>query len=216
MSLPIDLSPQVYTTSNVLLQMYLLAVQFDQAQREIDAVKADRNIASARPDTLQANWGALVEVSFDSAFTADQYRGILLGMIKARLRAPTKQSVLDAVAAFAPSATVLIKDYYKDFQGTYLTDPSAAPGFVGPDPSTYFTLNGTDPGNVWNGLGTVWTPGLLLRQLGFDAFGTQVQVLSVSDPNDIARLRFVPQALEFVRPGSQFLALVYDQEISGI
>lgn len=204
MSTPRNLTPQTLTTSNVLLQVYLLAVQMEDGQSEIDRVRADRNIATARGDTLQANWGTLLEVSFDPSFTVDQYRNILLGLIKARIGAPTRQSIKDTVLAFAPTAQIVIRNYFND-----------SGNFVGPDPATFFTLNSTAPGNVWNGVNTVWMPGQLLRQLGFDQYGAQVQVVSVGDPADIAFLHFVPQALEFVRPAHQFLALTFQQEIVG-
>lgn len=204
MSTPRNLTPQTLTTSNVLLQVYLLAVQMEDAQNEINLVSADRNIATARPDTLQDNWGTLLEVSFDPSFTVEQYRNILLGLIKSRIEAPTRQSIKDAVLAFAPTAQIVIRDFYND-----------SVNFIGPDPATFFTLNGTAAGNVWNGINTVLTPGRLLRELGFDLFGSQVQVVSVGDVNDIQFLHFVPAALEFIRPAHQFLALTFQQEIVG-
>lgn len=204
MSLPRNLTPQILTTSNVLLQVYLLAVQMEDAQSEIDRVSADRNIATARPDTLQDNWGTLLEIAFDPSFTVDQYRNILLGLIAARIKAPTRKSVKETVLAFAPTAQIVIRDFYND-----------SGNFIGPDPATFFTLNSTAPGNVWNGLNTVLMPGRLLRQLGFDQFGSQVQVVSVGDVRDIQFLHFVPAALEFVRPAHQFLALTFQQEIVG-
>lgn len=204
MSLPRNLTPQILTTSNTLLQVYLLAVQMEDAQTEIDSVKADRNIASARPDTLQDNWGTLLEVSFDPSFSVDQYRNILLGLIRARIAAPTRKSVRETVLAFAPTAQIVIRDFYND-----------SGNFIGPNPASFFTLNGTAVNNVWNGVDTVWTPGRLLRQLGFDPFGSQVQITSVGDPAEIEFLHFVPAALEFVRPAHQFLALTFQQEIVG-
>jgi hypothetical protein len=204
MSLPRNLTPEVLTTSNTLLQVYLLAVQFEDAQNEITSVSGDRNIAQARADTLQANWGTLLEVAFDSSFTVDQYKRILLGLIQARIKAPTRRAIRDTVAAFAPTANIVIRDYYND-----------SVNFIGPNPSTFFTNNGTGAGNVWNGINTFWTPGTLLQELGFDQFGTQVQVVSVGDAADIPYLHFVPAALEFIRPAHQFLALTFQQEIVG-
>lgn len=204
MSTPRNLTPETLTTSNILMQVYLLAVQFEDAQTEIDNVKNDRNIALAREDMLQPNWGTLLEVAFDKDFTADKYRAILLALIQARLNAPSKLSLRQTVQAFAPTAVISIKDYYKD-----------SLSFFGPAPSTFFTLNSTAPGNRWNSPTTVWKPGQLLRQLGFDDFGTQVQVTSVGDPAEVSLLRFVPAALEFVRPAHQFIALIYQQEIVG-
>ncbi len=204
MSLPRNLTPLVLTTSNTLLQVYLLAVQMEDAQSEIDRVNDDRDIATAREDTLQNNWGTLLEVAFDESFTVDQYRNILLGLISARIKSPTRQAIRDTVAAFAPTATVIIRDYYND-----------SGNFIGPNSSTFFTLNSTAVGNVWNGINASWTPGTLLRQLGFDQYGTQVQVVSVGDVNEIQFLHFVPAALEFIRPAHQFVALTFQQEIVG-
>lgn len=204
MSLPRNLTPEVLTTSNVLLQVYLLAVQFEDAQTEIDSVGRDRNVLTARADTLQANWGTLMEVAFDQGFTVDQYRNIILGLIKARIKAPTRAAIKDTVRAFAPTAQVVIKDFYKE------------PGsFFGPDPASFFTLNSTAATNKWNNLGARLMPGRLLRQLGFDQFGSQVQVVSVGDEKEIGFLHFVPTALEFIRPAHQFVALTFEQEIVG-
>jgi hypothetical protein len=204
MATPVNLTPQILTTSNILLQVYLLAVQMDDAQREIDRVSGDRNIIQAREDTLQSNWGTLLEIAFDPSFSVDQYKNILLGLIKARIKSPTRASVKDTILAFAPTAQIVIRDYYND-----------SGNFIGPDPLTFFTLNNTAAGNVWNGINTVLTPGRLLRQLGFDNFGSQVQVVSVGDVEEIQFLHFVPAALEFVRPAHQFLALTFQQEIVG-
>jgi len=204
MALPRNLTPQILTTSNILLQVYLLAVQMEDAQSEIDRVRQDRNIATARPDTLESNWGTLLEIAFDPSFTVDQYRNILLGLIKARIEAPTKKSIRDTVLSFAPTAQIVIRDFFND-----------SVNFIGPDPNTFFTANSTAVNNVWNGLNTVLTPGQLLRQLGFDQYGTQVQVVSVDDESQIGFLHFVPAALEFVRPAHQFVALTFEQEIVG-
>ena len=208
MSTPVNLTPQALTTSNVLLQVYLLAVQMDAANAEIGAVSSDRNIATARPDTLQANWGTMLEVAFDPSFTTDQYRNILLGTIKARLESPSRQSLIDMVHAYAPSANVIIRDYF-----------NASANFIGPgqapDTTKFFVLNDTSVANVWNSPMAEWMPGVLLRSLGFDPFGTQVQVVSVSNPADVRMLDFVPAALEYIRPAHQFVALISQQEIAG-
>lgn len=194
----------VKTTSNTQLVVFLQAQQMDQAMAEVSRVKGDINIATARPDMLEPNWGTLVQVGFDQRFTVDQYRNILLGLIAARIKSPSRTSIRKTVLAFAPTSTISIVDYFSD------------PGsFIGPDPSTFFTLNGTGAGNVWNNPAGVWTPGRLLLQLGFDQFGTQVQVTSVANEQEIQFLDFVPAALEFVRPAHQFLALIYNREIAG-
>lgn len=208
MATPVNLTPQTLTTSNVLLQVYLLAVQMDVANDEINAVNLDRNIATARPDTLQPNWGTLLQVAFDPSFTVDQYRQILLGTIKSRLEAPTRQSLIDMVHAYAPSATVVIRDYFRE-----------AAAFIGPgtapDTTQFFTLNSAAPNNTWNNPQAEWMPGVLLRSLGFDPFGTQIQVVSVANTADIKMLSFIPPALEFIRPAHQFVALISQQEIAG-
>jgi hypothetical protein len=208
MSTPRNLTPQVLTTSNVLLQVYLLAVQMQDAQTEINSVNTDRNIATARPDTLQPNWGTLLEVAFDPSFTVDQYRKILLGTIKSRLEAPSRQSLIDMVHAYAPSATVVVRDYFRE-----------AAAFIGPgqapDTTQFFTLNSTALNNTWNNPKAEWMPGVLLRSLGFDQFGTQIQVVAVANAADVKMLTFVPPALEFIRPAHQFVALISQQEIAG-
>jgi len=202
MSIARNLTPQSLSTSNILLLVSRIAIQMEDADSELAAVALDRNIATARADTLADNWGAILEVAFDQSFTLERYRGILAGVVKARRKAPTKGALREMVAAFAPSASVEIHDYFR------------TPGsFVGPDPSTFFTLNGTGPGNVWNSQSAVLAPGRLLRLLGFTDFGTQVQVTAVADPADIQALRFVPPALEFVRPAHQFVALVFDNDL---
>lgn len=206
MSTPVNLTPQTLTTSNVLLQVYLLAVQMNDANTEINNVNRDRNIATARPDMLQPNWGTLLQVAFDPSFTVDQYRNILLGTIKSRLEAPTRQSLVDMVHAYAPSATVVIRDYFRE-----------AANFIGPgqapDTTKFFTLNSTN--STWNDPAAEWMPGVLLRSLGFDPFGTQIQVVSVANTADIKMLTFIPPALEFVIPAHQFVALISQQEIAG-
>ena len=58
-------------------------------------------------------------------------------------------------------------------------------------------------------------PGTLLRALGFDPFGTQVQVVSVANPADVKMLSFIPPALAYVTPAHQFVALVSQQEVVG-
>ena len=202
MSLPRNLTPNVLTTSNVLLQVYLLAVQFDALDAEIENVKRDRHIALARADMLEPNWGTLLEVGFDEAFTVEQYRAILLGLIQARLRSPSRAALRKTVLAFAPSATVVIRDYFND-----------AVSFVGPDPATFFVANSTAAANVWNDPTMILMPGKLLESLGFDAFGTQVQVTALANPDEVALLNFVPPALAYVTPAHQFVALIYDREI---
>jgi len=208
MTTPINLTPQTLTTSNTLLQVYLLAVEMESAQEEINSVNADRNIKTARPDMLQPNWGTLLEVAFDPSFTTEQYRNILLGTIKSRLEAPSRQSLIDMVHAYAPSATVVVRDYFRD-----------AANFIGPgtapDTTQFFTLNSAAANNTWNNPKAEWMPGVLLRSLGFDQFGTQIQVVAVANPADIKMLTFIPPALEYIRPAHQFVALISQQEIAG-
>ena len=203
-----NLTPQTYTTSNILLQVYLLAAQMNEAQAEIGRVNADRNIATARPDMLQPNWGTLLEVAFDPSFTVAQYRNILLGTIRSRMEAPTRLSLVDMVHAYAPSATVVVRDYFREPQN--FIGPGTAP-----DATKFFTLNSASPDNVWNSPACQWMPGVLLRSLGFDPFGTQVQVVSVANTAEIKMLTFVPPALEYVRPAHQFVALISQQEVAG-
>jgi hypothetical protein len=202
MALPRDLIPSTLQNSNVLLLLYVMATQFQDAEDELYRVRDDRNIAQARGDTLEANWGTLVGVGFDASFSVDKYKEILLGVIKAKTLAPTKAALRQAVMSFAPSATVEIYDYWKD--------PSQ---FVAPDPNTFFTLNGTQPGNTWNSLSAVWAPGQLLRNLGVNIWGTQVQVTNLAEPADITYLHFVPEVLVSLKPAHTFVALVYDQEV---
>jgi hypothetical protein len=208
MPTPIDFVPVSLTSSNILLTIWLQADQMNAADAEINSVNADRNIATARPDTLQPNWGTLLQVAFDPSFTTEQYRNILLGTIKSRLEAPFKQCLIDMVHAYAPSATVVIRDYFND-----------AARFIGPgvppDPTQFFILNSPLPNNTWNNPLAEWMPGVLLRSLGFDPFGTQVQVVSVANTADIRMLTFVPPALAFVTPAHQFIALISQQEIPG-
>ena len=198
--------PQVVTTSNIMLQVYLLSLEMNAANDEINRVNLDRNIKTARPEMLQPNWGTLLQVAFDPSFTVDQYRNILLGTIQSRLKAPKRQSLIDMVHAYAPSATVVVRDYFRE-----------AASFIGPgqspDTTKFFVLNSTN--STWNDPLAQWMPGTLLRALGFDPFGTQVQVVSVGNPADIKMLTFVPPALEFVTPAHQFVALISQKEVAG-
>jgi hypothetical protein len=191
MPTPINFVPVSLTSSNILLTIWLQADQMNAADAEINSVNSDRNIATARPDTLQPNWGTLLQVAFDPSFTTEQYRNILLGTIKSRLEAP-----------------FVIRDYFND-----------AARFIGPgvppDPTQFFILNSPLPNNTWNNPLAEWMPGVLLRSLGFDPFGTQVQVVSVANTADIRMLTFVPPALAFVTPAHQFIALISQQEIAG-
>lgn len=204
MATPRNLTPQVLTTSDILLQVFLLAVQFEDAQSEIDRVKDDRHIQKARADTLEANWGTLVEIGFEKDFTVEKYKEILLGMIKARIAAPSVQSLIDVVKAFVPTANIVIRDFYND-----------SGNFSGPAPSSFFTFNDPSPANTWNNPTAIWTPGRLLRNLGFDPYGTQIEVTSVDNEDQIRFLSRIPAALEFVRPAHQFIALIADLEIVG-
>lgn len=202
MAIPRDLTPQTLTTSNILLLIFILAKQFEDVDTEMAAVAGDRNIATARADTLSDNWGTLLEVKFSSLFTLEKYRSILQGVAKARRLAPTKSALREMVLAYAPSAEIEILDFYKDSQQ-----------FVGPDPATFFTWNSTAPGNRWNSQTAVWAPSQLLKQLGLLDFGSQVNVTSIGDLNDIPFLQFVPDAFEFVRPAHTFVALTFEQEV---
>jgi hypothetical protein len=203
-----NLVPQSLTTSNTLLTVWLQAQQMDAAQAEINRVNADRDIATARPEMLQPNWGTMLEVAFDPSFTVDQYRRILLGTIKSRLEAPTRQSLIDMVHAYAPSATVVVRDYFRE--PANFIGPGTAP-----DMTQFFTLNDPSPNNVWNNPVAEWMPCTLLRGLGFDPFGTQVQVVSVANPAEIRMLTFIPPALAYVAPAHQFVALISQQEVAG-